>query len=118
MNLAERVRKAVEVFMNDGHTVEEKVQEMAQEEFENLMEEYRDKIHDQMKNALDIAFKTFEVEAVAIDAEKIRESLTEWVEAIINEDEDEDIKDLLNQKLYEEIKATTLLPLLQKPESK
>jgi hypothetical protein len=117
MNLVDRVKKAVEVFINDGKTVEERVQDMAQEEFDSIMEEYRDKIHDQMKQSLDLAFRNFEVEAVALDSEKIRKSVTEWIEVIIDEDDDGDIKDLLREKLYDEIKATTLLPLLQKQDS-
>ena len=117
MNLKDKIRAAVNNFLNDGSTVENKIIKMAEEEIDDAIETHREELGEKIEEAVGLAIKNLKVDAIIIDSKKIRKLLDGHIESIIEENEDYAVTELLSEKLLEELKETTLLPLLQKVQS-
>ena len=117
MSLRDKVKEAVDQFFSNGEALEKRIVAMASEEIDEALEELRPGIRKKIDEALDLTMRTIKVESIIVDAEKVRGLLSDQIETIIEEDEDETIAELLSEKLYKELKETTLLPLLKKEQS-
>lgn len=112
MSLKDQIRDAVNKFLNDVDNIENEVVQVAKEELEEALEEVRPEIRAKIDEAMKEAVASISIKSIVIDSEKIRESLQNQVETYVEDDEDEEIKEILMENICAELKQTKILPLL------